>query len=120
MALILISIYAFAHLSGGHFNPAVTITTLATQKITLVRCLFYILAQLMGAVTGAGFCRLAFPSDTLGGAPIGVFAPAANATEGQAGFYHLHLSFSTNNEIASIDGNNCYKWAFIWNICNSF
>jgi aquaporin TIP len=40
-------------ISGGHINPAVTFATLITGHITPARGLFYIAAQLLGAVIGA-------------------------------------------------------------------
>ena len=44
---------ALGAVSGGHFNPAVTLAVWIMGRITLVRALLYALAQLVGAV-GAG------------------------------------------------------------------
>ena len=46
-------IMAFGAVSGGHFNPAVTIAAAAQKKIDPVDAVVYILAQLSGAVLGA-------------------------------------------------------------------
>jgi glycerol uptake facilitator-like aquaporin len=46
MALILICIYIFAPISGAHFNPSVTIAVLFCRRITVLRCLCYLAAQL--------------------------------------------------------------------------
>ncbi len=46
-------IFAFGAVSGGHFNPAVTIAALIQKKIDAVDSIIYILAQLSGAVLGA-------------------------------------------------------------------
>src|SRR2546426_889065 len=43
---------AFAHISGGHFNPAVTLGALVGRQISLPLALVYWVSQLLG-VTGA-------------------------------------------------------------------
>jgi MIP family channel proteins len=43
----------FGGVSGGHFNPAVTLAVAAARRIDPVDALVYILAQLSGAVLGA-------------------------------------------------------------------
>lgn len=47
-------VWMIAHVSGGHINPAVTIALLATRKISLVKAVFFVLFQLVGACVGAG------------------------------------------------------------------
>jgi glycerol uptake facilitator protein len=46
-------IVMFGVVSGGHFNPAVTIGAAAIRRIALIDALIYILAQLSGGVLGA-------------------------------------------------------------------
>jgi aquaporin Z len=46
--------YAVGHVSGGHFNPAVTIGLCAAKRFSAREVLPYILAQLGGAIAGAG------------------------------------------------------------------
>lgn len=46
-------IMIFGGVSGGHFNPAVTVAVAAVRRIDPVDALIYILAQLSGAVLGA-------------------------------------------------------------------
>ena len=43
-------VYWGGSVSGGHFNPAVTIMTLFNKKIDLVTAVFYIICQIIGAV----------------------------------------------------------------------
>jgi len=45
--------YAVGHISGGHFNPAVTIGLCAGGRISAASVLPYILAQLVGAIVAA-------------------------------------------------------------------
>lgn len=44
---------AFAYISGGHFNPAITLGNLVAGKIRLAHAAAYIGAQLVGAAAGA-------------------------------------------------------------------
>ena len=43
----------FARVSGGHFNPAVTVAAAALRRIDPIDAVIYILAQLSGGVLGA-------------------------------------------------------------------
>lgn len=45
--------YALGHISGGHFNPAVTVGVLAARRIEPREAAIYIVAQVVGAVIGA-------------------------------------------------------------------
>lgn len=64
--LILVSlIYTFGHISGGHFNPAVTVGFLVTGKIEAPRAGAYIVAQLIGAVIGAFLIVLVAPTSVI-------------------------------------------------------
>jgi len=45
------------HISGGHFNPAITLGFLATRRITLPLAIAYWISQLAGAVVAAGILR---------------------------------------------------------------
>jgi MIP family channel proteins len=56
--ILAIMISAMGHISGGHFNPAVTVGAWVTGKIDTLRAPLYIVAQLAGAAAGAGLLRL--------------------------------------------------------------
>ena len=45
-----LAVTAIGHISGGHFNPAVTIAMLATRRMDGATALSYIVAQLVAAV----------------------------------------------------------------------
>ena len=64
---IFVAICAFAHISGAHFNPAVTVALAATKRIAPIDALAYVIAQLVGAVAAATILKSAF--GTLGGVP---------------------------------------------------
>lgn len=50
--------YAVGHISGGHFNPAVTIGLCTARRFLAKDVIPYIVAQLAGAVVGAGILYL--------------------------------------------------------------
>ena len=51
---ILIGVYAFGHISGGHFNPAVSFGMWVTRRMGIGKMLVYWVAQLLGASLAAG------------------------------------------------------------------
>ncbi|MFM9105296.1 MAG: MIP family channel protein [Chloroflexota bacterium] len=55
-------IMALGHISGGHFNPAVTISMLATGRIGLNNAVAYLVAQLLGGLAGAALLTLTYPA----------------------------------------------------------
>ena len=50
-------IVMFGVVSGGHFNPAVTLAAAAIRRIAPIDAVVYILAQLSGGVLGALLCK---------------------------------------------------------------
>jgi MIP family channel proteins len=56
--IIATMIYAFGHISGAHFNPAVTLAFVLTRHFPIRRLLFYWAAQLVGATLSALCLRL--------------------------------------------------------------
>jgi len=57
---------AFRHISGGHCNPAVTLTYMVLFEITTLVGILYILFQLAGAILGGLLAWGVFTSDTPG------------------------------------------------------
>jgi MIP family channel proteins len=60
--ILMCMIYALGHISGAHFNPAVTIGMLITNKIEPEKALGYILSQLFGSIIAALYLLLIFTS----------------------------------------------------------
>ena len=50
---LLAAIFAFGHMSGGHFNPAVTIAMVLDKRTTTADSVGYIIAQIIGAIGAA-------------------------------------------------------------------
>ncbi|VDN58888.1 unnamed protein product [Dracunculus medinensis] len=65
---------SLGHISGGHFNPAVTLTVILCEKLKLTHGILYITAQLFGGFCGALLARaVSYESNFLainGGATI--------------------------------------------------
>ena len=55
---VLTGAYAFGHISGGHFNPAVTVGLWAGGRFPLNELLPYWASQVLGALSGAGVLYL--------------------------------------------------------------
>ncbi|EPN9630577.1 aquaporin Z [Cronobacter sakazakii] len=51
---VLTMAYAVGHISGGHFNPAVTLGLLAGGRITFQDVIPYIISQVIGGIAAAG------------------------------------------------------------------
>src|SRR5438874_8835587 len=58
------------HISGGHFNPAITLGFVATRRITLPLAVAYWISQFAGAIAAAAILRGLFShADFLGAVP---------------------------------------------------
>jgi aquaporin Z len=51
---LMIMIFAGGHISGGHFNPAVTLAVALRGRLSAIEVPIYFLAQLLGAILAAG------------------------------------------------------------------
>lgn len=70
-------VQCFGHISGGHINPAVTAAMVVTRKLSLAKAVFYVVAQCLGAVTGAGILYLVTPAAVRGSFGVTVVTLAA-------------------------------------------
>ncbi|HLD60341.1 MAG TPA: aquaporin [Candidatus Bilamarchaeaceae archaeon] len=75
--VLMAMIYATAHISGAHVNPAVTIAMMATKNIDIARGSFYIMFQLLGAVFAAFMLSIIFTN-----APASLDLGATKLAEG--------------------------------------
>jgi MIP family channel proteins len=76
---ILIGVYAFGHISGGHFNPSVSFGMWLTRRMSLMKMISYWIAQLLGASLAAWALSMAYQ-----GGPVDVHlgTPAIDPTIG--------------------------------------
>ncbi len=82
-----IMVYALGHISGGHFNPAVSIGLAIGRRFSWWRVPSYILAQAAGATIAALLLRLTLNP----GAPLGVTHPSGS--DGQAFVWEVVMTF---------------------------
>src|SRR5438876_270798 len=83
-AAVLAMAYAVGHISGGHFNPAVTVGLVAAGRFPSRRALPYVIAQVLGGAVAAAVFYF-----VLSGAPAGKwnsFAAVSNSYGGTAHF----------------------------------
>ena len=85
-------VWIIGHISGGHINPAVTCAMLITRRISLIRALLFITAQLVGAIIGSALLKAFTPEEMRGF--LGVTKPATGVTEGMAVGTEFFITFA--------------------------
>lgn len=78
---LLAGLYAFGEVSGGHFNPAVSLAALLDGRITVVTFVQYLVAQVAGAVVAGLALLWASSQDAVAGT---VTAPGEGVGAGSA------------------------------------
>jgi aquaporin Z len=68
---VAIAVYLFGKISMAHFNPAVTIGFLITKHITKIQLLYYLSAEIIGALLASLFVKYLIGP----GADLGANAP---------------------------------------------
>jgi aquaporin Z len=75
---LLAAIFAVGHISGGHFNPAVTVAAVLDRRTETTDAIGYILAQVIGAIAAAG---IVFVVAGQAAVTAGVTKPGAGITD---------------------------------------
>ena len=75
-----VMISALGHVSGAHFNPAVTVALLSAGKIEGGKAMAYVAAQLLGAVGAALLLTYVFPAEVWRAVDLGTPALHAELT----------------------------------------
>ncbi|XP_023143645.2 aquaporin-4 isoform X2 [Amphiprion ocellaris] len=84
-------VQCFGHISGGHINPAVTAAMVVTRKLSLAKAVFYVAAQCLGAITGAGILYIVTPAAVRGS--LGVTTVNSNISLGHGLLVELLITF---------------------------
>jgi MIP family channel proteins len=66
---------ALGHISGGHFNPAITIGYWVTRRLGTLDSISYWVAQLLGATAAAYLLKLTIPDTTWTAKALGSITP---------------------------------------------
>lgn len=97
-----VMVSALGHVSGGHFNPAITIGYWVTRRLTTLDSLGYWVAQLAGATTAAFYLKLVVPEDIANNVFLGTPELLRDfprwsgmALEGVATFFLVLVFFAT-------------------------
>ncbi|EMG48197.1 AQY1 Aquaporin-1 [Candida maltosa Xu316] len=85
---VMMAVFMFFRISGGNFNPAVTLTLVLAQAVPPIRGLYMVVAQIIGGMAAAGAVSAMTPGpiaflNTLGGGASksrGVFVEAFGTT----------------------------------------
>jgi aquaporin NIP len=85
--VIMVMIYAVGHISGAHFNPAVTFAFALSRNFPWPRALGYWAAQLLAALTAAALLRGSLGDVAHTGATL------PSGSQGQSFLWELVLSF---------------------------
>jgi MIP family channel proteins len=85
--VIMAMIYAVGHISGAHFNPAVTLAFALTRHFPWTRTVTYWGAQLAGALLAAALLRASLADHAHDGATL------PSGSQGQAFLWELVLTF---------------------------
>src|SRR5947209_13937968 len=65
-AALMVMVFAGGHISGGHYNPAVSTAVLVRGKMNPTEWAGYVVAQLVSAVAAAGVARGVSGAGSLG------------------------------------------------------
>uniref|UniRef100_A0A8C5RBN8 Aquaporin-2 n=1 Tax=Laticauda laticaudata TaxID=8630 RepID=A0A8C5RBN8_LATLA len=84
-------VQAVGHVSGAHINPAVTVACLVGSRVSFLRAIFYMVAQILGAVTGAAVLHQITPAHIRGS--LAINRVQNNTTSGQAVAMEIFLTF---------------------------
>ncbi|MFL5768737.1 MAG: MIP/aquaporin family protein [Chloroflexota bacterium] len=108
--VLALMIYAGGHISGGHYNPAVTLGVLVRGKSTVPDAVGYWVAQIVGAVVawaGVTYLKPAMPAAAL----------KANVAVGPGLLAEFLFTFALVYVVLNVattkatDGNSFYGWA---------
>ncbi|HYH93660.1 MAG TPA: aquaporin [Candidatus Saccharimonadales bacterium] len=75
---LLAAIFAFGHVSGGHFNPAVTVAAVVDGRTSPMDAVGYIISQIIGAIGAAALVLVALNQEAVAS---GITKPGPGVTD---------------------------------------
>ncbi len=91
--MMAINVASLGGLSGGHFNPAVTIAMLMTGRTTAANAALYIVAQCLGSAAAAYVLAAVFPAFTSAAPFLGATLGNGSLTPGVMMWVEFFLTF---------------------------
>ena len=86
---LLAAIFAFGHVSGGHFNPAVTVAMVLDGRTSPADAVGYVIAQVIGAIGAGAVVLIAVSQDAV---KAGVTKPGTGVSD--IGAFILEVVFT--------------------------
>jgi aquaporin Z len=77
-----VGLYSVGAVSGGHFNPAVSLAAYLDRRIDLTDMIGYWVAQLVGAVLASGALAVILDADSVGGTATALNKPTVGSLGG--------------------------------------
>jgi MIP family channel proteins len=90
---IAVMVSALGHLSGGHFNPAITLGFLITRRLAPVLALTYWIVQFAAAAAAAGLLRWFFSTPERNAVALGAPGLGGGISQGQGFVIEIVLTF---------------------------
>jgi aquaporin Z len=107
-SILMVLVYAGGHVSGGHYNPAVTLGVFMRGKCPASDVMPYMVAQVAGALVGAGAVMFFKTGENV--APFHASIPAAFAAELLFTFALVYVVLNVATARAT-DGNSYFGLA---------
>ncbi|NXT22319.1 MIP protein, partial [Syrrhaptes paradoxus] len=77
-------VQVLGQVSGGHVNPAITLAFLVASQLSVLRALGFLLAQVLGALAGAGVLYGVTPASVRGTLGLNALHPGVGPAQGTA------------------------------------
>jgi aquaporin Z len=109
--VIAVMVSALGHISGGHFNPAVSTALLVTRKLKPVDWVAYVVVQLVGATVAALALSVLYDKVVKDATGLGTPSLAAGHTTGQGLLLEGILTFFLVFTVfaVAVDGRGAFK-----------
>lgn len=91
--VIAVMVCAVGHISGGHFNPAITLGFLVTRRISFLLAITYWVTQFVAAIAGAALLQFVLPAAARDSIKLGTPALGQGITAGHAVLVEAVLTF---------------------------
>ena len=91
--VIAVMVSAVGHISGGHFNPAITLGFVVTRRISTPLALVYWVTQFVAAIAAAGLLKWLLPGQIENGVSLGAPSLYTDINPGQGVVIEAVLTF---------------------------
>ncbi|MEA2646527.1 MAG: aquaporin [Chloroflexota bacterium] len=91
--VLAVMVTAMGHISGGHFNPAVTVAAMVTRHIQPLLAGLYVVTQLVAGIAAALLLKYIFAAATVASAQLGAPGPGVGITSAKGYVIEVVLTF---------------------------